>query len=133
MDECQPLAGDGGAAGSRRYLRCRGSATDGARRRPALRRRGVRLHGHGIQTVAVASRRDANRHSHGNRHRRGAEAGARAQRHGGGDSIAAIAAGRGLHSPTVQLSVSTFGPVWWGALLVSVTKTAQVEQRCGRV
>jgi hypothetical protein len=29
--------------------------------------------------------------------------------------------------------VSTFCAMWWVALLVSVTKTAQVEQRCGRV
>jgi len=41
--------------------------------------------------------------------------------------------GRGLHSSTFQLNVSSFCPMWWGALLVSVTKTAQVEQRCGRV
>jgi hypothetical protein len=41
--------------------------------------------------------------------------------------------GRGLHSSTLQLNVSTFCPMWWGALLVSVTETAQVEQRYGRV
>jgi hypothetical protein len=35
--------------------------------------------------------------------------------------------------PLFQLNVSTVCPMWWGALLVSVTKTAQVEQRCGRV
>ena len=40
---------------------------------------------------------------------------------------------RGLHSSTVQLNVSTFCHLCWGALLVSVTKVAQVEQRCGRV
>ena len=42
-------------------------------------------------------------------------------------------ASRGLHSSTLQLNVSTLCPTWWGALLVSVTNTAQVEQRCGRV
>jgi len=41
--------------------------------------------------------------------------------------------GRGSHSSTFQLNVSTFCPMWWGALLVSWTKTAQVEARCGRV
>jgi predicted acylesterase/phospholipase RssA len=41
--------------------------------------------------------------------------------------------GRGLHSSTFQLNVSIFFPMQWGALLISVTKTAQVEQRCGRV
>jgi len=40
---------------------------------------------------------------------------------------------RGLHSPSFQLNVSTFCSMCWGALLVSVTNTAQVEQRCGRV
>jgi len=40
---------------------------------------------------------------------------------------------RGLNSSNRQLNVSNFCPIWWGALLVSVTKTAQVEQRCGRV
>ena len=40
---------------------------------------------------------------------------------------------RALHSSTFQLNVSTFCPMWWGALLVSETKTAQVQQRCGRV
>ena len=40
---------------------------------------------------------------------------------------------RGLHSSTFQLNVSTFCPTWWGALLISVTKTAHVEQSCGRV
>jgi len=29
---------------------------------------------------------------------------------------------RGLHSSTFQLNVSTFCPMWWSALLVSVTK-----------
>ena len=43
------------------------------------------------------------------------------------------AGGRGLHSSTLQLNVSTFCPNVVGCLLVSVTKTAQVEQRCGRV
>jgi len=41
--------------------------------------------------------------------------------------------GRVLHSSTFQPNVSTLCPMWWGALLVSVTKTAQVEQRCRRV
>ena len=41
--------------------------------------------------------------------------------------------GRGLHSSTSKLNVSTFGPMCWGAWLISVTKSAQVEQRCGRV
>ena len=41
--------------------------------------------------------------------------------------------GRRLHSSTFQLNVSTFCPMWWFTLLVSVTKTAQVEHRCGRV
>jgi len=41
--------------------------------------------------------------------------------------------GRGLHSSTFPLNVSTFGPMYWGALLVSVTETALVEQRCKRV
>jgi len=41
--------------------------------------------------------------------------------------------GRVLDSSTFQLNVSTFCPMWCGALLVSFTKTAQVEQRCGQV
>jgi hypothetical protein len=40
---------------------------------------------------------------------------------------------RGLQSSTFQLNVGTFCPVCWGAWLVSVTKGAQVEKRCGRV
>ena len=43
------------------------------------------------------------------------------------------AAGRGLHSSTFQVNVSTFGPMCRGTLLVSVTKTAQVDRRCRRV
>jgi len=41
--------------------------------------------------------------------------------------------GRGLLSSTFQLNVSTFCPMRCGALLVSVTKSAQGEQRSGRV
>ena len=35
---------------------------------------------------------------------------------------------RGLHASTFKLKLSTFCAMWWGALLVSVTKTAQVEE-----
>jgi len=40
---------------------------------------------------------------------------------------------RGIHSSTFALNVSTVGPMCEGALQVSVTDRAQVEQRCGRV
>jgi hypothetical protein len=51
----------------------------------------------------------------------------------GGRVTLLLIPGRGLHSSTSQLNVSASCPMWWGALLVSVTKTAQVEHRCGRV
>jgi len=44
-----------------------------------------------------------------------------------------IPAARGLHSSKLQLNVSTFRPMCWGAVLESVTKRTRVEQRCGRV
>ena len=41
--------------------------------------------------------------------------------------------GRDFHSSTFQLNMSTVCPMSCGAFLISMTKTAQVEQRCARV
>jgi len=46
---------------------------------------------------------------------------------------ALLARGQGLTLVHYQLNASTFRPMRWGASLVSLTKTAQVEQTCGRV
>ena len=45
---------------------------------------------------------------------------------------AAQAAGRGFHSSTFRLNVSTFGAKCWVLFMVSVMKTAQVELESGR-
>jgi hypothetical protein len=37
-------------------------------------------------------------------------------------------ADRGLHSSTFQLNLSTFSSMWWGALLVSVTKRLRLSK-----